>query len=58
MALSSEERVRRHRLREAGYELKPCPVMVSSEERVAWAEGVWKRQAEFFKALRPGRLSF
>lgn len=46
MAASSAERVRKHRLHEAGYALQPCPEGTTNEECIAWAEGVWKRQGE------------
>lgn len=53
MAQTSAERVRLHRLREVGYALKECPENVTSQECVAWAEGVWKRQGELMDGLRP-----
>jgi hypothetical protein len=57
MAQTSEERVRRHRLREAGYALKPCPEGTLLTEVVAWAEGVWKRQGELMDARRRSALA-
>ena len=53
MAQTSAERVRFHRLREVGHALKPCPDEVTNEECLAWAEGVWKRQEELMRGLRP-----
>lgn len=53
MPLSDSERKHRQRLREAGYALKPCPDDVTNKECLAWAESVWRRQAELMP--RPQR---
>ena len=52
-AKTSAERVRLHRLREKGYALEPCPSGLHWRDKVPWAEGVWKRQAELMQELRP-----
>jgi hypothetical protein len=62
MSAESADRVRRHRLRQAGYEGRPCPAEVvgdftdeGKELTQAWAEGVARRQAEQAQAARSKR---
>ena len=61
MAAESADCVRRHRAREAGYEGKSCPIAKGdlTAEGIAvtqaWAEGVWRSQAEQSQAVRATR---
>ena len=62
MAQSDADRKRRQRLREIGYAKHPCPVeweagddgtfVQAKKDTGAWAEGLWRRQAEEARSER------